>query len=217
MTHGTFVVVDRHCGLAEDRLAPARSPPRTRRARAAGVSTTSPTAYTPSTFVRIWPSTTTKPALVDLDAHGLEPDARRCSAPARRSRSRCRRSPSARCPPASHEITSSLTPSIPVTRASVCTFTPRLRNERATTFPASTSVPARIRGNASIIVTSLPMSTSIDANSHPIDATTDDRDPSRELGELEHVIRRQDAVAVEVEARAATAAPTRSRSRRWCP
>ncbi len=57
---------------------------------------------------------------------------------------------------------------MPVTRAPTCTLTPRLRNDRATTPPTSLSVGARMRGSASIIVTSLPMSTSIDANSTPI-------------------------------------------------
>ena len=57
---------------------------------------------------------------------------------------------------------------MPVTRTDVCTLTPRFLNERATTVPASTSVGARMRGSASSTVTSLPMSTSIEANSAPM-------------------------------------------------
>ena len=68
----------------------------------------------------------------------------------------------------SHVTVSSVAPSMPVTRDEVLTLMPRFLNERATTLPASTSVGARIRGSASMIVTSLPMSASIDANSAPI-------------------------------------------------
>ena len=68
----------------------------------------------------------------------------------------------------SHVTVSSVAPSIPVTRAEVLTLIPRFLNERATTLPASVSVAARMRGSASMMVTSLPMSASIDANSAPI-------------------------------------------------
>ena len=40
-----------------------------------GVATTSPTAYTPSTLVRMLPSTDDEAALVDLHARVVEPDA----------------------------------------------------------------------------------------------------------------------------------------------
>ena len=68
----------------------------------------------------------------------------------------------------SHVTLSSRAPSMPVTRTPTWTFTPRFLNDRATTAPASASVMGRMRGSASSSVTSLPTSTSIDANSAPI-------------------------------------------------
>ena len=70
--------------------------------------------------------------------------------------------------PASQVSVSSVVPSIPVSRAPSWIFTPRFLSERATILPTSASVGARMRGSASITVTSLPMSTRVDANSTPI-------------------------------------------------
>ena len=55
-----------------------------------GVATTSPTAYTPSTFVRMLPSTDDEAALVDLDPRAVEPDVLRARPAARPTRRPCR-------------------------------------------------------------------------------------------------------------------------------
>ena len=70
-----------------------------------------------------------------------------------------------------------------------------------------------MRGSASSSVTSLPMSTSIDANSHPITPPPMIATRGGQLGELEHVVGREDADAVEVEPGQRARRPSRSRSR----
>ncbi len=166
MTHGTLLVVDGYDRLAEDRLDDhdrLGEPDVRERGRVDHVAD-GEDAVDAGAHLAVDDD---EAAVVDLDAGLLEAD------PAAE-----RRAPDRDDDLVDHDrvltrsfsqvTVSSVAPSMPVTRDDVLTLMPRFLNERATTLPASTSVGARIRGSASMMVTSLPMSASIDANSAPI-------------------------------------------------
>src|SRR6476620_8765063 len=134
-----------------------------------GVAMTSPTAQMPSSAVRQYSSTSTKPrssTTTDVSAPSRPSD----SLYARRPTDMTTRSSSSVS--ASPNSTVVLLPFLlglcPVTATPVRMSIPRLLNAFKTTWVMSLSQPGRIFGNASRIVTFVPRSLIIDANSQPM-------------------------------------------------
>src|ERR1019366_8823842 len=130
-----------------------------------GVLTTSPAAQTPSTLVRMYSSTCTKPRSSITTSL---PSARRPSVNGRRPTERITASTVTDSPSPKETVVPLPFGLCPLTVTPVCTAIPRFRNDRFTTATTSSSQPVNNVGNASSTVTWLPRSLNIEANSQPI-------------------------------------------------
>ncbi len=163
-------------------------------------ATTSPTAQTPSALVRMVASATTNPrsSIVTPASGATRPSVRgrRPTETTTASTASFPSSPKATTvprPDGSGVCPCSVTPAL--------TSIPRFLNERATVRTTSSSQPLRIVGRASKIVTEVPRSANIEANSQPIAPPPITATEAGQVVEGQHLVRGHHDRAVDVETR----------------